>query len=195
LTHHAMSTLGFRVPLILAVYISVIVVLGLIQRVLLGVLFDAIASGSWLLTVTSIASINSIAAAILAPSSHTLFNVIAPTHMARCSVAPTPDCRLTDLTLRFKTLVALAILPILILALLAGSMVRLGLQATPSTLLSSLAYGVCSIYGALELAGYTTAYTTPLVEGTRTKVTLALLAITMITLGALVETKVILGTG
>jgi len=69
------------------------------------------------------------------------------------------------------------------------------LQATPSTLLSSLAYGVCNIYGVLELAGYTTAYTTPLVGGTRAKVTLALLAITMITLGALVETKVILGTG
>jgi hypothetical protein len=69
------------------------------------------------------------------------------------------------------------------------------LQATPSTLLSSLAYGVYNIYGALELAGYTTAYTTPLVEGTRAKIALALLAITMITLGALVETKVILGTG
>ena len=194
MTQHAMSTLGFRVSLILAVYISVIVVLGLIQRVLLGVLFDAMVSGSWLLTVTSIASINSIAAAILALSSHTLFNVIAPTHMARCSLAPAPDCMLTDLTLRFKTLVALAILPILILALLAGSMARLGLQATPSTLLSSLAYGVYNIYGVLELAGYTTAYTTPLVEGTRAKVTLALLAITMITLGALIETKVILGT-
>jgi hypothetical protein len=190
-----MSTLGFRVPLILAVYISVIVVLGLIQRVLLGVLFDAIASGSWLLTATSIASINSIAAVILALSSHTLFNVIASTHMARCSLAPAPDCRLTELTVRFKTLVALAILPILILALLAGSMVRLGLQATPSTLLSSLAYGVYNIYGVLELAGYTTAYTTPLVEGTRAKIALALLAITMITLGALIETKVILGTG
>ncbi len=194
MTQHAVSTLGFRVPLILAIYISVIVVLGLIQRVLLGVLFDAIASGSWLLTATSIASINSIAAVILALSSHTLFNVIAPTHMARCSVAPTPDCRLTDLTIRFKTLVALAILPILILALLAGSMVRLGLQATPSTLLSSLAYGVYNIYGVLELAGYTIAYTTPLVGGTRAKIALALLAITMITLGALVETKVILGT-
>jgi len=194
LTQHAMSTLGFRVSLILAIYISVIVVLGLIQRVLLGVLFDAIASGSWLLTVTSIASINSIAAVILALSSHTLFNVIAPTHMARCSLAPAPDCMLTDLTLRFKTLVALAILPILILALLAGSMARLGLQATPSTLLSSLAYGVYNIYGVLELAGYTIAYTTPLVEGTRAKIALALLAITMITLGALVETKVILGT-
>jgi hypothetical protein len=126
LTHHAMPTLGFRVPLILATYISVIVVLGLIQRVLLGVLFNAIASGFWLLTATSIASINSIAAAILALSSHTLFNVIAPTYMARCSLVPTPDCRLTELTVRFKTLVALAILPILILALLAGSMVRLG---------------------------------------------------------------------
>ena len=194
MTQHAMSTLGFRVPLILAVYISVIVVLGLTQRVLLGVLFDAIVSGSWLLTVTSIASINSIAAVILALSSHTLFNVIASTHMARCSLAPAPDCRLTELTVRFKTLVALAILPILILALLAGSMARLGLQATPSTLLSSLAYGVYNIYGILELAGYTTAYTTPLVEGTRAKVTLALLAITMITLGALIETKVILGT-
>jgi hypothetical protein len=194
LTQHAMSTLGFRVSLILAVYISVIVVLGLIQRVLLGVLFDAIASGSWLLTATSIASINSIAAFILALSSHTLFNVIAPTHMTRCSMAPTPDCRLTELTLRFKTLVALSILPILILALLAGSIVRLGLQATPSTLLSSLAYGVYNIYGVLELAGYTIAYTTPIVGGTRAKVTLALLAITMITLGALIETKVILGT-
>jgi hypothetical protein len=194
LTQHAMSTLGFRVSLILAVYISVIVVLGLIQRILLEVLFDAIASGSWLLTATSIASINSIAAVILALSSHTLFNVIAPTHMARCSVAPAPDCMLTDLTLRFKTLVALAILPILILALLAGSMVRLGLQATPSTLLSSLAYGVYNIYGVLELAGYIIAYTTPLVEGTRAKIALALLAITMITLGALIETKVILGT-
>jgi hypothetical protein len=194
LTQHAMSTLGFRVSLILAAYISFIVVLGLIQRVLLGVLFDAIASGSWLLTATSIASINSIAAVILALSSHTLFNVIAPTHMARCSVVPTPDCMLTDLTLRFKTLVALAILPILILALLAGSMVRLGLQATLSTLLSSLAYGVYNIYGVLELAGYTIAYASPLVVGTRAKVTLALLAITMITLGALVETKVILGT-
>jgi hypothetical protein len=194
LTQHAMSTLGFRVSLILVIYISFIVVLGLIQRVLLGVLFDAIASGSWLLTATSIASINSIAAVILALSSHTLFNVIAPTHMARCSEAPAPDCRLTGLTLRFKTLVALAILPILILALLAGSMVRLGLQATPSTLLSSLAYGVYNIYGVLELAGYTIAYTTPLVEGTRAKVALALLAITMITLGALIETKVILGT-
>jgi hypothetical protein len=194
LTQHAISNLGFRVSLILAAYISVIVVLGLIQRVLLGVLFDAIASGSWLLTATSITSINSIAAVILALSSHTLFNVIAPTHMARCSEAPTPDCMLTDLTLRFKTLVALAILPILILALLAGSMVRLGLQATPSTLLSSLAYGVYNIYGVLELAGYTIAYTTPLVGGTRAKVTLVLLAITMITLGALVETKVILGT-
>ncbi len=194
MTQHAMSTLGFRVPLILAIYISVIVVLGLIQRVLLGVLFDAIASGSWLLTATSIASINSIAAVILALSSHTLFNVIASTHMARCSVAPAPDCRLTELTVRFKTLVALAILPILILALLAGSMVRLGLQAIPSTLLSSLAYGVYNIYGVLELAGYTTAYTTPLVGGIRAKIALALLAITMITLGALVETKVILGT-
>ena len=195
MTQHAMSTLGFRVSLILAVYISVIVVLGLIQRILLGVLFDAIASGSWLLTATSIASINSIAAVILALSSHTLFNVIASTHMARCSVVPAPDCMLTDLTLRFKTLVALAILPILILALLAGSIVRLGLQATPSTLLSSLAYGVYNIYGVLELAGYTIAYTTPLVGGTRAKVTLALLAITMITLGALVETNIILGTG
>jgi hypothetical protein len=194
LTQHAMSTLGFRVSLILAIYISVIVVLGLIQRVLLGVLFDAIASGSWLLTTTSIASINSIAAVILALSSHTLFNVIASTHMARCSVAPAPNCRLTELTLRFKTLVALAILPILILALLAGSMVRLGLQATPSTLLSSLAYGVYNIYGVLELAGYTIAYTTPIVGGTRAKIALALLAITMITLGAIVETKVILGT-
>jgi hypothetical protein len=184
LTQHAMSTLGFRVSLILATYISVIVVLGLIQRILLGVLFDAIASGSWLLTATSIASINSIAAVILALSSHTLFNVIAPTHMARCSVAPAPDCRLTGLTVRFKTLVALAILPILILALLAGSIVRLGLQA----------YGVYNIYGVLELAGYTIAYTTPLVVGTRAKATLALLAITMITLGAIVETKVILGT-
>ncbi len=103
MTQHAVSTLGFRVPLILATYISVIVVLGLIQRILLGVLFDAIASGSWLLTATSIASINSIAAAILALSSHTLFNVIASTHMARCSLAPTPDCRLTELTVRFKT--------------------------------------------------------------------------------------------
>ena len=194
MTQHAMSTLGFRVPLILAIYISVIVVLGLIQRVLLGVLFDAMASGSWLLTATSIASINSIAAVILALSSHTLFNVIAPTHMARCSAAPAPDCRLTELTLRFKTLVALAILPTLILALLAGSIVRLGLQATPSTLLSSLAYGVYNIYGVLELAGYTIAYTTPLVGGTRAKVTLALLALTIITLGALIETKVILGT-
>ena len=194
MTQHAMSTLGFRVPLILAIYISVIVVLGLIQRILLGVLFDAIASGSWLLTATSIASINSIAAAILALSSHTLFNVIASTHMARCSLASAPDCRLTELTVRFKTLVALAILPILILALLAGSMVRLDLQVTPSTLLSSLAYGVYNIYGVLELAGYTTAYTTPLVGDIRAKIALALLAITMITLGALVETKVILGT-
>ncbi len=194
MTQHAVSTLGFRVPLILAAYISVIAVLGLIQRVLLGVLFNAIASGSWLLTATSIASINSIVAVILALSSHTLFNVIVSTHMARCSLAPAPDCRLTELTVRFKTLVALAILPILILALLAGSMVRLGLQATPSTLLSSLAYGVYNIYGVLELAGYTIAYTTPLVGGIRAKIALALLAITMITLGALVETKVILGT-
>ncbi len=67
--------------------------------------------------------------------------------------------------------------------------------SNPSTLLSSLAYRVCNIYGVLELAGYTIAYTTPLVGGTRAKIALALLAITMITLGALVETKVILGTG
>jgi hypothetical protein len=73
-------------------------------------------------------------------------------------------------------------------------MARLGLQATPSTLLSSLAYGVYNIYGVLELAGYIMAYTTPLVGDARAKVALALLAVTMITLGALIETKVILGT-
>jgi len=68
------------------------------------------------------------------------------------------------------------------------------LQATPSTLLSSLTYGVCNIYGVLKLAGYTIAYTTPLVGGTRAKIALALLAVTMITVGVLIETKVILGT-
>ncbi|MFZ8793722.1 MAG: hypothetical protein ACO2O2_07550 [Acidilobaceae archaeon] len=112
--------------------------------------------------------------------------------MARCSVVPAPDCMLTDITLRFKTLVALAILPILILALLAGSMARLGLQATPSTLLSSLAYGVYNIYGVLELAGYTLAYITPLLGRTEAKLAVASLALTMIVLGAVVETVILL---
>jgi hypothetical protein len=66
------------------------------------------------------------------------------------------------------------------------------LQATPSTLLSSLAYGVYNIYGVLELAGYTIAYIIPLLGRTEARLAVASLALAMIVLGAVVETVILL---
>jgi hypothetical protein len=55
-----------------------------------------------------------------------------------------------------------------------------------------MASGLARVYGALELTGYTLAYITPLLGRTEAKLAVAFLALTMIVLGAVVETVILL---
>ena len=182
----------FKIILVLALYVSLVLVLSLIQSLLFAILRDLIVLGSLASIATVIASINVITAFILTLSSHMLFNVVVPLHMLRCSILPTFDCRLSPLMLRYKLRSALALLPILIIALFTGNMVRLGLPLTLHTFIQTLTLGLTRVYGILELAGYTLAYITPLLGATRVKLVVALLALTMIMLGAVIETTTIL---
>jgi hypothetical protein len=94
--------------------------------------------------------------------------------------------------LKFKLGSALALLPILILALFAGNMARLGLPVTPYTIAQAVALGIARVYGALELTGYALAYIIPLLGRTEARLAVASLALAMIVLGAVVETVILL---
>jgi hypothetical protein len=181
-----------RVIAVLALYVLAVLILSLIQSLAYGVLRSSIPLGSLASTVIAIAFVNMITALILAMSSHVIFNVVLPLHMYRCEMLVTFDCRLSPLMLKFKLGSALALLPILILALFAGNMARLGLPVTPYTIAQAMASGLARVYGALELTGYTLAYITPLLGRTEAKLAVAFLALTMIVLGAVVETVILL---
>jgi hypothetical protein len=181
-----------RVIAVLALYVLAVLILSLIQSFAYGALRSSIPLGSLASTVIAIAFVNMITALILAMSSHVIFNVVLPLHMYRCRMLVTFDCRLSPLMLKFKLGSALALLPILILALFVGNMARLGLPVTPYTIAQAVASGLARVYGALELTGYTLAYITPLLERTEAKLAVAFLALTMIVLGAVVETVILL---
>jgi hypothetical protein len=181
-----------RVIAVLALYVLAVLILSLIQSLAYGVLRSSIPLGSLASTAIAIAFVNMITALILAMSSHVIFNVVLPLHMYRCGMLATFDCRLSPLMLKFKLGSALALLPILILALFVGNMARLGLPVTPYTIAQAVVSGIARVYGALELAGYTLAYITPLLGRTEAKLAVAFLALTMIVLGAVVETVILL---
>jgi hypothetical protein len=181
-----------RVIAVLALYVLAVLILSLIQSLAYGVLRSSIPLGSLASTAIAIAFVNMITALILAMSSHVIFNVVLPLHMYRCGMLVTFDCRLSPLMLKFKLGSALALLPILILALFASNMARLGLPVTPYTIAQAVASGIARVYGALELTGYTLAYITPLLGRTEAKLAVASLALTMIVLGAVVETVILL---
>jgi hypothetical protein len=181
-----------RVIAVLALYVIAVLILNLIQSFAYGALRSSIPLGSLASTAIAIAFVNSLTALILAMSSHVIFNVVLPLHMYRCEMLATFDCRLSPLMLKFKLGSALALLPILILALFAGNMTRLGLPVTPYTIAQAVALGIARVYGALELTGYTLAYITPLLGRTEAKLAVASLALTMIVLGAVVETVILL---
>jgi hypothetical protein len=181
-----------RVIAVLALYVLAVLTLSLIQFLVYGALRSSIPLGSLVFTATLIAFVNSLTALILAMSSHVIFNVVLPLHMYRCGMLATFDCRLSPLMLKFKLGSALALLPILILALFAGNMARLGLPVTPYTIAQAMALGIARVYGALELTGYTLAYIAPLLGRTEAKLAVASLALTMIVLGAVVETVILL---
>jgi hypothetical protein len=181
-----------RVIAVLALYVLAVLILSLIQSFAYGVLRSSIPLGSLASTAIAIAFVNTITALILAMSSHVIFNVVLPLHVYRCRMLVTFDCRLSPLMLKFKLGSALALLPILILALFAGNMARLGLPVTPYTIAQAMASGIARVYGALELAGYTLAYITPLLERREVRLAVASLALTMIVLGAVVETVILL---
>jgi len=169
-----------------------VLTLSLIQFFAYGALRSSILLGSLASTAIAIAFVNSLIALILAMSSHVIFNVVLPLHVYRCGMLVTFDCRLSPLMLKFKLGSALALLPILILALFAGNMARLGLPVTLYTIAQAMALGIARVYGALELAGYTLAYITPLLGRTEARPAVASLALTMIVLGAVVETVILL---
>jgi hypothetical protein len=181
-----------RVIAVIALYVLSVFILSLIQSFAYGALRNSIPLGSLASTAIAIAFVNMITALILAMSSHVIFNVVLPLHMYRCGMLVTFDCRLSPLILKHKLASALALLPILILALFVGNMARLGLPVTPYTIAQAMALGIARVYGALELAGYTLAYITPLLERRETKLTIASLALTTIVLGAVVETVILL---
>jgi hypothetical protein len=181
-----------RVIAVLALYVLAVFILSLIQSFAYGALRSSILLGSLASTAIAIAFVNMITALILAMSSHVIFNVVLPLHMYRCEMLATFDCRLSPLMLKFKLGSALALLPILILALFVGNMARLGLPVTPYTIAQTMASGLTRVYGALELTGYTLTYITPLLERTEAKLAVASLALTMIALGAVVETVILL---
>jgi hypothetical protein len=181
-----------RIIAVLALYVLAVLTLSLIQFLVYGALRSSIPLGSLVFTATLIAFVNSLTALILAMSSHVIFNVVLPLHMYRCGMLVTFDCRLSPLMLKFKLGSALALLPILILALFAGNMARLGLPVTPYTIAQTMASGLARVYGALELTGYTLTYITPLLGRTEAKLAVASLALTMIALGAVVETVILL---
>jgi len=177
-----------RIILFIVFYVFIVLVLSFLQSLLLNTIFKAMVLGSLILLFLTIMFINMITAFILALSSHIIFNVVAPLHILRCSTLPTFDCRLTPYMLRYKIPSALTLLPLLLLALLAGNMVRLGLPLTPSSLIQAIVFGVEKLYGVLELSGYTLAYIAPLTGRIRVKLLLVTLALTMIMFGALIET-------
>jgi hypothetical protein len=181
-----------RVVAVLALYVLAVLTLSLIQFLVYGALRSSIPLGSLASTAIAIAFVNMITALILAMSSHVIFNVVLPLHVYRCGVLVTFDCRLSPLMLKFKLGSALALLPILILALFAGNMARLGLPVTLYTIAQAMALGIARVYGALELAGYTLAYITPLLGRTEARLAVASLALAMIVLGAVVETVILL---
>jgi len=181
-----------RVIAVLALYVLAVFILSLIQSFAYGALRISIPLGSLASTAIAIAFVNMITALILAMSSHVIFNVVLPLHMYRCGMLVTFDCRLSPLMLKFKLGSALALLPILILALFVGNMARVGLPVTPYTIAQAMALGIARVYGALELTGYTLAYITPLLGRTEAKLAVASLALTMIVLGAVVETVILL---
>jgi len=181
-----------RVIAVLALYVIAVLILSLIQSLAYGALRNSIPLGSLAFTAIAIAFVNMITALILAMSSHVIFNVVLPLHMYRCGMLVTFDCRLSPLMLKFKLGSALALLPILILALFIGNMARLGLPVTPYTIAQAVVSGIARVYGALELTGYTLAYITPLLGRTEAKLAVAFLALTMIVLGAVVETVILL---
>jgi hypothetical protein len=181
-----------RVIAVLALYVIVVLILSLIQSFAYGVLRSFISLGSLASTAIAIAFVNMITALILAMSSHVIFNVVLPLHMYRCGMLVTFDCWLSPLMLKFKLGSALALLPILILALFVGNMARLGLPVTPYTIAQAVASGIARVYGALELAGYTLAYIIPLLGRTEARLAVASLALAMIVLGAVVETVILL---
>jgi len=184
-----------RVIAVLALYVIAVLILSLIQSFAYGALRSFIPLGSLASTAIAIAFVNMITALILAMSSHVIFNVVLPLHMYRCEMLATFDCRLSPLMLKFKLASALALLPILILALFVGNMARLGLPVTPYTIAQAMALGLARVYGALELAGYTLAYITPLLERTEAKLAAASLALTMLALGAVLEAVILVGGG
>ena len=181
-----------RIIAVLALYILAVLTLSLIQFLVYGALRSSIPLGSLVFTATLIAFVNSLTALILAMSSHVIFNVVLPLHMYRCGMLVTLDCGLSPLMSKFKLGSALALLPILILALFVGNMARLGLPVTPYTIAQAVALGIARVYGALELAGYTLAYIIPLLGRTEARLAVASLALAMIVLGAVVETVILL---
>ncbi len=181
----------FKIISVLVLYVVVVVALSMLQSYLIGILRDGFILGPPATIAMVIAFNNSITALILAMSSHVIFNVVAPLHVLRCSILQTFDCRLSPLMLRFKFRSALALLPVIMLALLIGNMARWGLPVTPHTLIQTLTLGLTRVYGVLELAGYILAYTAPLMERVHSKMVVALSSLTMIILGAILETILI----
>jgi len=179
----------------LALFAAFALLAGFTQRLLLGRLEDSIASGSFIGALGSIASINILASAVLMAASHVVFNVSVPLHARRCELAPTWECRATRILARRRLRAALALFPVFMLAMMVGSMARLGLPVSPASLASALAFGVQNAYGLLELAGYTLAYTAPLLEGNRARLALVLTSMAAITAGAYIEAGLMLKTG
>jgi len=178
---------------VLALYVLLALFIGFTQRLLLAYLWSSISLGFLAGVFYSIASINMLASLLLIASSHVIFNVVVPIHARRCSILYTWDCRATRVLDRYRLYVALALLPVFITALIAGSMARLGLPVTPLSLAAALAYGIYNVYGLLELAGYTLAYITPLLEGGKARLASTLAMTVAITAGAYIEARLILG--
>jgi len=186
------ALLELRILGALALFALFTLLVGFTQRLLLGRLEASIASGSLIGTLGSIASINILASAALMAASHVVFNVSVPLHARRCKLKPTWECRVTRVLAGRRLQAAVAMFPVFMLSMMVGSMARLGLPVTPSSLASALAFGVSNGYGLLELAGYMLAYIAPLLEGYRARLAVVLASAAAITAGAYVEATLIL---
>lgn len=181
--------LEFKMLAAVLAYVVAVFSIGFIQSKFLPILLWAISSRSLILLALCIAYVNLLAALLLAVTSHTIFNVLTPLHLSRCSIAYTPDCRFTRLLSNRRLEVSLALFPLLVVELMVGSMTRLGLPVTLDGLVSVLVYGLTNTYGVLELSGYMVAYLTPVLR----RWWLSVLVVTLISIGALVEAKLVVG--
>jgi len=185
--------LELRILGALALYAALVLFAGFLQGLFLGCLSSSAASGSFEGAFLSIAAINTLASAVLMATSHVVFNVSVPLHARRCELRFTWECQVTRVMAGRRLQAALALFPVFMLSMMVGSMARLGLPVTPSSLSSALAFGVRNGYGLLELGGYMLAYTAPLLGGNRARLALALASVAALTAGAFVEAGLMLG--